>query len=504
MKYVKNVLEYLEASAERLPDKTALRDGKVSFSFSELLELSRRIGTATSALAGVPNKPVAVLCDREALSVAALLGVLQSGCFYVPLERRMPRKRLAAILERLRPAALLRLEADDWADELGLPALTMEEAAGTEPEPELLLSRKAAVLDADPAYMIYTSGSTGVPKGIVITHRGLIDFTEWLTQSCGLTGYDALADQAPLYFDTSVKNIYPGLKLGATVHLLEKKLFSFPLLLIRYLNEHKITALIWSTSAFQLVADSGVFERERPESVRLVAVGGETLRARHLNIWKRALPDALYYNHYGPTEVTVDCAWYKIDRDFADGETVPIGRACENMELLLLNENGLPAAPGETGEICVRGLGLAPGYYDEWEKTSAAFVQNPLNPHYPDRLYRTGDLGTMDGDGNITFLSRRDGQIKHMGHRIELGEIETAVCALDGIGQAICLFDEKADKILCVYEGALDGSEMILALRSMLPKIMLPNICRRVPALPRNANGKVDRARLREEYINEA
>ncbi|MBS6366289.1 MAG: amino acid adenylation domain-containing protein [Clostridiales bacterium] len=505
MGYGKNVLEYLDDAAARVPDKTAVQEEQQQLTFLQLQRLSRRIGTAVARLVQAVRRPVAVLCDRQALAFAGLLGVLQSGNCYVPLEARMPQQRLEAILNQLQPAALLYLKKDEAAAlpcAARCPLLCLEQAAAETEDAALLHRCRAQVLDVDPAYLIYTSGSTGMPKGIVISHRALIDFTEWIVQSCEITGADILADQAPLYFDTSVKNLYPALKCGATVHLLPKKFFSFPLLLIRYLNEHRVTAIIWSTSAFHLVANSGVLEKEQPQSLRLVAVGGEALQARQLNLWRRAAPKAVYYNHYGPTEVTVDCAWYRIDRAFADGEAIPIGRACENMELLLLAEDGRPVPAGTPGEICVRGIGLACGYYGDWDKTDGAFVQNPLNPWYPDRIYRTGDLGIQDAAGNITFLARRDNQIKHMGYRIELGEIETALYGIDGIRAAVCFFDEAADKIVCVYEGELTDAALVTALRTRLPKYMLPNRLRQVAQMPYNANGKIDRVRLKEEYAD--
>ena len=505
MGYEKNVLEYLDRAAKQMPDKTAVQEEKQQLTFLELQKLSRQIGTAVAHLVQAVRRPVAVLCDREALAFAAFLGVLQSGNCYVPLETKMPQQRLEAILGQLQPAALLYLEKDEVTAQAyaeSVPLLCLEQAVHEMEEASLLEACRAQVLDVDPAYLIYTSGSTGMPKGIVISHRALIDFTEWIVQSCQISQEDILADQAPLYFDTSVKNLYPALKCGATVHLLPKKFFSFPLLLIRYLNEHHVTAIIWSTSAFHLVANSGVLEKEQPQSLRLVAVGGEALQARQLNLWRKAAPEAVYYNHYGPTEVTVDCAWYRIDRPFADGEAIPIGKACENMELLLLGEDQKPVPVGTPGEICVRGIGLACGYYGDWDKTDAAFVQNPLNPWYPDHIYRTGDLGVQDQAGNITFLARRDNQIKHMGYRIELGEIETALYGVDGIRAAVCFFDEAADKIVCVYEGSLSDAALVTALRRKLPKYMLPNRLRQVAQMPYNANGKIDRVRLREAYVD--
>jgi amino acid adenylation domain-containing protein len=348
--------------------------------------------------------------------------------------------------------------------------------------------------------MIYTSGSTGDPKGIVVSHRSVIDFADWFTETVGIRQTDVLGNQAPFFFDLSVKDLYSCLRQGATIRILPQRCFSFPMLLMQELKNQQVTVLNWSTAAFHLVANSGALEKLQPESLRLVTVGGEALRARQLGRWRKALPQVRYVNLYGPTEVTVDCTCYFIDRDFADDETIPIGRACENMEILLLDDQGNLVPKGQPGEICVRGSGLALGYWNNPEKTGAAFVQNPRNPHYRDLLYRTGDLAVEGEDGNLRFLSRQDGQIKHGGYRIELGEIETALSSLPRVDAAICFFDGGRDKLVCVFQGDTTGREIAVDLRKLLPKYMLPNLYRQVEEMPHTANGKLDRVRLRQDY----
>lgn len=225
------------------------------------------------------------------------------------------------------------------------------------------------------------------------------------------------------------------------------------------------------------------------------------MRAKYLNRWRRAVPKAKFINLYGPTEATVDCAFYPVDREYADDEAIPIGRACANKEILLLDENLTPVPDGQPGEICVRGTGVAKGYYNDPEKTAAAFVQNPGNLHYPDVLYRTGDIAVKNSEGLLVFQSRKDGQIKHMGYRIELGEIERAVAACPDVEDGFCFYDEEKDQIVCLYEGELEGQALIRSLREYLPKYMLPNLALRREML-RNPNGKLDRPKMREEYFN--
>lgn len=500
----KNVLEYLEQSAAAHGEKIAFADEATSVTFSQLRERAQRLGTYLARKIDVCSTPVAVFIDRTAESITAMQGILYAGCCYVPIDNKMPPARMRSILEQVHAGALLYGEGDAAAAaELAdcCPILPLAEAFASELDEALLANRRRRVLDVDPVYILFTSGSTGAPKGIVISHRSVIDFTEWMTAFCGYTDEDVFGNQAPFYFDLSVKDVYQTLKLGATCHIYPKKFFMFPLLLLRAMERDGVTAINWATSAFHLAAASGALEKCAPQSLRTAALGGEALQARHVNAWRQAIPGLHVINLYGPTEVTVDCTGYHLDRDFADDEPIPLGTACENKEILLLDDQLRPVEPGQSGEICVRGCGLAKGYFGDWDKTRAAFVQNPLRPDYPDLLYRTGDMA-VERDGLLYFLARRDGQIKHMGYRIELGEIEVALHAIPGVDAAACLFDGERDRIVCVYAGEPDSDALAKAMRRAVPKYMLPNIYVKLDRLPYNANGKVDRVYLKEHYLH--
>ena len=502
----KNVLEYLEGSAARFPDKVAFSDEERAYTFSQLRNSAERLGTALAELTPRHNAPVCVLVERTAVTMVAFQGILYSGNFYVPIDSQMPLSRMERILETLSPAALVypaSLEKTARALARFCPILELETALDHAADGGELARRRALVLDTDPVYVIFTSGSTGTPKGIVICHRSVIDFVEWLAEAGEFTEQDVMGNQAPFYFDLSVKDIYLTLKCGATTHIIPQKLFLFPLLLVRFLEEKQVTALVWATSAFHLLAASGALEKEVPTHLRTAILGGEALQAKQLNRWRRALPDVRYVNLYGPTEVTVDCTWYPIEREFADTEMIPIGRACANKEVFLLDSEGKPVPPGRPGEICVRGMGLAKGYYGQWDKTRDAFIQDPRNPWYPDLIYRTGDLAVMDETGLLTFLSRQDGQIKHMGYRIELGEIEATLSGIPSIHEVVCLFDRERDKILCIYTGDEESGAVAKAARAMLPRYMVPNVYHRREEMPHNANGKIHRVELRKEYLHE-
>lgn len=499
MKYPKILPDYLEASANRVPAEIAFADEREEVSFSELRNRAKAIGSALSEVA--QGSPVAVIVERSAAALCGFMGVLYAGCFYVPIDPNMPEVRLKSILDTVHPAAVLyETGREAVAEKCASVRILISEAAKSGCDEDFLKQRRTQTLDTDAAYCIFTSGSTGVPKGIAVSHRSVIDFTEWYTETCDIRATDIMGNLAPFYFDLSVKDIYATLKTGAKTYILPKKLAMFPVLLIKFLKEKQVTVISWATGAMHLVANSGVLSEYSADSLRTVITGGEALQAKQVNIWKAAMPQLRFINLYGPTEVTVDCAYYILDRDFADEEAIPIGKACENMEIILLDEALNPVKNGEKGEICVRGSGLALGYYNDWQKTEASFIQNPLNPHFPERLYRTGDMGFFGEDGNLYFSARKDNQIKHMGYRIELGEIETALCGLTGINNAACFFDAAKDKIIAVCETELTEKEIVLALKQKLPKYMLPNHFRTVAKMPLNANGKTDRVLLKKEY----
>ncbi len=500
----RTVLDYLEQTAQARPHGVAFADETRELSFRELVGRAMSIGSAIMNTPDFRRGVVAVLTGRTVESVEGYIGTLYAGCCYVPIDSAMPIARMTDILEQIRPVAFLYGQKDGKiVDKLCLscPVMAIGEAAQTQPDPEGLKVIRESVLDIDPAYMLFTSGTTGKPKGILISHRGFTDFATWYAEITAVTAEDRLGNQAPFYFDTSVKDLSLTFVTGATTYILPKKCFLFPKLLIDALNDKQITTLSWSTAAFNLVANSGIFDKYVPQYLKRVFLGGEALHAKQLNIWRRAMPHLEFTNFYGPTEVTVDCTWYPIKREFADAEPIPIGKACGNKEVFILTEQDRLAPVGEPGEICVRGTGLALGYLGDWEKTNGAFVQNPLNPLYPDRIYRTGDIGSLTETGDILFLSRKDSQIKFMGYRIELGEIETALNSIPGIRAAVCLFHKEQDKLLAVYEGELSGGEVAKALTGALPKYMIPTDYHSRSSMPHLPNGKLDRNRLKEEYL---
>ena len=500
-----NILSYLEASAKNLPDKIAIADDKETATFCQWHTMAKAIGTMIARKTGVVRKPVLVFVDRKIEGLIGFMGVVESGNFYVPIDCKMPYSRVKLIHDVLSPIAAITMTTKDDAilnaiNYTGL-RLKYEEAKESEEDKELLNAIRSQMIDTDPVYSIFTSGSTGVPKGVVLSQRGMIDLTEWLCDTFHFTEEDALGNQTPFYFDGSVKDICICLKSGATLNVIGKKYFTFPKTLIPFLNERKITAILWATSAIMLIGNSDILSVDLPKHLRLVTFAGEAMPAKQLKVWMQKLPNVTYANLYGPTEITVDCTYYIVDREFSDDEYIPIGNACRNMQIIVLNDNNELVGIDEPGELCVRGTGVALGYYNNKDKTQEVFVQNPLHDLYEDKIYRTGDIVKYNKYGELVFVSRKDFQIKHKGNRIELGEIEAAVNFIPEVTNAACIFDQSNDKIILFYT-TNEGQELdiINLVKDKIPVYMFPEVIRHITAMPYNMNGKIDRIELKRMY----
>jgi len=500
-----NVLEYLEHTAARVPDKIAYMSESSAMRFADVYAQSRAVGSALLSK-GFSHEPVVVFMQKSPQAITAFFGCVYAGCYYVPIDIEMPRMRIDLIFQNLQPRAMLCDESTlEMAKELDFHGelLLYSDACVHPVDKAALAAVRDTQIDTDPIYIVFTSGSTGVPKGVVACHRSVIDYIENLSAVLGFSEKTRFGLQSPLYFVACLKELYPTLKFGATTVIIPKELFMFPIKLVEFMNEHKVNTVCWVVSALTMISALRTFEKVKPEYLRTIAFGSEVFPIKQLRIWRETLPEASFTNLYGPTETTGMCCYYHVDRDFEPGEAVPIGRPFHNTEILLLTEQNRLAENGEVGEICVRGTSLTLGYYHAFEKTNEAFVQNPLNDRYPELIYRTGDLARRNERGELVFVSRKDYQIKHMGHRIELGEIEANVNLLEGVRSCCCIYDQEKSKIVLFYVGDPEARPLSAALRDKLPRYMLPNIVRKLDIMPLTANGKLDRVTLKKRYESE-
>lgn len=499
----KSVIEYLVNSAAKYPQKSAVQDSTGSITFSELLRSAIVIADVIK-VQGLWRSPIGVYIPKGCHMVQAFAGINMSGNFYVPLDTKSPDTRIQSILKVLESEAIITDKAHEqqvrqMCDKV---VFVIEDVLENEPMTDADARQYLAdQIDTDPVYAIFTSGSTGTPKGVVISHRGVIDYIDWAVGRFGFTNDAVIGNQAPFYFDNSTLDIYLMYATGATLDIIPEVHFTFPAQLVDYMNEHKISFVFWVPYALINVANYDVLKDQEMPYLKDIFFAGEVMPNKHLNYWRRYLPHCRYANLYGPTEITVDCTYYEVDREFADDEPLPIGKACRNSGVLILTDQKREAGVNEEGELCVRGSSLALGYYNDWEKTQQAFIQNPLNKHYPETIYCTGDIVYRNERGEIMYVGRKDSQIKHNGYRIELGEIENAILASKLVDNCCATYDFNNKKIVLFYQAEKEVSkgEFRKGVANRIPRYMIPTDYYREDALKQNGSGKIDRSYYKKQ-----
>ena len=476
-----SVLSWLDETAKRLPNKLALQDISGNITYQEYRSKSLAIAYKIVELnKGEMKKPIVVYLEKGKEVLVSFMGVAYSGCFYSPIDTEMPQSRVDKILEVLKPEIVIttnKLKTNFEKFNFYGSYIIYEETICSEEDETAVKPYTEKIIDTDLLYVLFTSGSTGVPKGVSICHRSVIDYTDWVTETFNITQKDTFGNQAPFYFDNSILDIYSCMKTGATLNIIPKKLFFQPVPLLEYIKYNKINTIFWVPSALIVVSKLKAFRNvDLSDTLKRVLFCGEVMPNKQLNIWRKFLPNVTYANLYGPTEITDACTYYIVDREFSDDEPLPIGIPMSNTDILVLNDEDKLVTDDEVGELCVRGTSLAMGYYNNPEKTRSAFVQNPLNKAVPEIIYRTGDLVRYNEYREIIYISRKDFQIKHLGHRIELGEIETAISSLEEVTLNCCLYDEKNQKIVLFVDAQVDRDYIKERIEKLVPEYMIPGI----------------------------
>lgn len=500
-----NILEYIENSAMDHPKKIVFQDEKNSTTYEELENKSKSIGYAIANKIKQRNKPIVVMMDKSVECLIAFFGVVYSGNFYVCIDPNMAEERIKHIFQSLNPELIISKQIHENNNEIfGISVVEYNELTT---DVELATAEKrlqeirGESIDTDPLYVLYTSGSTGIPKGSVISHKAVISYAEWVSETFSIDETAVFGSQTPFYFSMSVLDIFATIRNGATLQIIPKKYFSFPVKLLQYLDEKEVNIIYWVPSALAIVANWNAFKYVQLSKLKKVLFAGEVMPTRQLNIWRKYLPNILFANLFGPTEITDIALYHILDREYGDDEPIPIGKSCRNMNAFALNEKNEIIQNNEIGELYFRGSFVGFGYYNNFEKTKEVFVQNPLNSMYPEVVYRTGDLVRLNDYGEYIYVGRKDFQIKHMGYRIELGEIEAAASTCEKVEANACLYDLQTKRIIMIYQGKIEIQDLHSYLEKYLPMYMLPNDIIKISSMPHNANGKIDRKILEEKYI---
>ncbi|SEH27899.1 AMP-binding protein [Selenomonas sp. KH1T6] len=496
-----NVIDYLEETAAKYPNKIFIADENKSVTFIEAKEIIYRIGSYLLHRLKCKNKPLCVFACRNVESILMFLGVVASGNFYVPINTSIPKQRMRIMLENIKPRAMLCVSMGAENLLFDVPIFSYEEMTVEDLDIVSLQFVRRKFIDSDPVCGIFTSGSTGIPKCVVKSHRSIIAMAEMFSWFFHLSSSDVLGNQVSFDFDMANKDIYTALRNGSTLNIIPKKLYMLPNALVDYLNERRVSVLFWASSALHVMHTLHAFKHKKLEFVKEVMCSGEPISVKALKYWMDNMPQINFWNLYGCTEMTGNCTFYKIPKGFHE-EQVPLGTEMPGVNIYLLNEQDNLVGVNEIGEICISGPALSLGYYNNKEKTAEKFVQNPINSAYPEIIYRTGDLAKYDESGCLIFSGRKDDQIKHMGYRIELGDIETVANGMSQLGRSCCIYDSAKDRIVLLYEAENNLDSVIRKfLKDKLPQYMLPGRYVQMKVFPENSHGKIDRKYLEAEYV---
>jgi amino acid adenylation domain-containing protein len=498
------VHELFEAQAGRSPEAPAVASGGESLSYAELNARADRLACRLQEMGIGPEDRVGLYLRRSREMIVALLGILKAGGAYVPLDPSHPRERLVVLLKEA--AISVVLTEEDLAGDLdpgGLRILRLG-AGGEDLSGGSRKSPRRLAVPESAAYVLFTSGSTGVPKAVVVEHRQVVSYVTAILERLEIPPAASFALVSTFSADLGNTAIFPSLCAGGCLHVMSEEQSADATALGEAFARHAVDVLKIVPSHLAALLSPGQPETRLLPRRRLI-LGGEALEAGFLRRLRALEPSCRIFNHYGPTETTVGVmTWRSGEGESAAlGATAPLGRPIPGTEIYLLGADLRPVHPGAPGEIHVGGAGLARGYLGRPELTAESFIPNPYGSGPGARLYRTGDLARHLPDGNLEFLGRADFQVKIRGFRIELREIELTLSRHPAVREAVVelRLDGAGEKRLAAF--CVAGGESLPAegeirsfLRRFLPEYMLPAAYLWLDALPRTANGKVDRGAL--------
>ncbi|UFZ04093.1 amino acid adenylation domain-containing protein [Bradyrhizobium ontarionense] len=495
------ILGHFEAIASASPARPAIYSQSDCLSYGELDRRANQVAHVLRSKGVKPNTVVAISAPRSPEMLIALFGILKAGGAYMPLAPGSPPLRRARMLRDTQAVLLLTDAPTEQADEIDTPVLLLSDPVFTNAPVSRLDVRHSG---SDLIYVIFTSGTTGHPKGVMLEHRGVLNRLVWMQNRYPLSDTDVILQKTPFIFDVSVWELFWWSMYGASVALLGPQMEKFPWAIADAVAAHRVTIMHFVPSMFSMFLHAlaeNPEARTKLSSLRRLFASGEALTVAHVELFRRLFDAECrigFTNLYGPTEAAIDVSYFDCPAGPLPAR-IPIGRQIDGIQLHVMR-SGREQPPGEDGELCIGGVGLARGYINQPAMTAAAFVPNPFQPG--ERLYRTGDLARRSENGELEFLGRLDHQIKIRGLRIELGEIENNLAAHPGVAGccvAVAQLSETVPQIsayLVVRDEGLRRKTLLQYLQRRLPDYMIPNRFLQVQALPLTPSGKTDRRAL--------
>ena len=521
---------WVTQQADLRAEAPAIVSGDEKLCYSDLENLSNQLAHILREAGCKPGDRICILMPKSPAAILSMIGILKAGCMHVPIDTASPAARIRRILDSCEnrwilaagPVAPLldELFADDslrsnisvgclngqpLASQRIRPAFTR---ADIEVAPRSPLPQQRS--PEDRAHILFTSGSTGVPKGVVITHSNVISFVDWALKHFGIDHTDRFSGHTPFHFDLSTFDIFGSLAAGAQLNLVPPEIALLPPKLAEFIRASELTQWFSVPSVLNYLAKFNAVRHNDFPSLRRVLWCGEVLPTPALIYWMERLPHVRFTNLYGPTEATIASSFYDVPVCPQDPKApIPIGRSCEGEELLVRDKKLQHVPPREIGDLYISGMGLSPGYWRDPDKTASVFLRDPRATDSRARIYRTGDLAWQDEDGLFYFVGRADSQIKVRGYRVELGEIETAIQFAGALRECavVAIQTERFGgwMICCAYASRepkqTSPSDLREHLKKLVPSYMFPVRWMAYDALPKNANGKIDRPRLRDRFI---
>jgi len=514
--YIHNLAQKFKLIANEFSDSTAVISKNASITYGILDRQSDMLAAHFLSYGIQPGDVICISGQKCISTIICILGALKAGATYSVFDPESPIERLSKIFRQCEPKLVLcsgnlvpGIKAIGFNAVDSTMVTTDSDIRTRDPS---VTAHWQQITANSPAYIMFTSGSTGFPKGAIMSHQNVLNLIAWSQQTFEITAADVLTNVNPLFFDNSVFDLYSALFSGASLVLFDSETIRNPAKLMQLINEYKCTSWFSVPSMLIFLQAMHAFSPENMSHIKRIIFGGEGYpKAKLKELFDIYSSRAVLYNVYGPTECTCICSSYKVSEDdFADlNGLLPLGQLAPNFDFLIVDEELQPVKPGQVGELILRGPNIGMGYFDDSDRTTLAFIQNPAHNEFREFVYRTGDLVYIKPtDGKLYIVGRRDNQIKHMGYRIELEEIENAFHGIDSASRCVVVHCEieGLSQIVAFVEstnGSLGEDSLKKRLQEIIPNYMLPTRFQFVDYLPKNANGKLDRMKLKTDYLGQ-